>query len=141
MSSLKKQGAGTYLTALTTIASVVGFAFYMVNCGTNYFKSQGTNPVVTACAVVAILAQILYLGLAQKNTIAADILPVASGVTLTVALANFVATRVNGIAAIMTFTNNAQNMKDLSSAIVAIAALAIAMILNMIAAFFAVTKD
>ena len=41
----------------------------------------------------------------------------------------------------MTFTNNAQNMKDLSSAVVAIAALAIAMILNMIAAFFAVTKD
>ena len=137
MSSLKKQGAGTYLTVLTTIASVVGFAFY----GTNYFKSQGTNPVVTACAVVAILAQILYLGLAQKNTIAADILPVVSGVTLTVALANFVAARVNGIAAIMTFTNNAQNMKDLSSAVVAIAALAIAMILNMIAAFFAVTKD
>ena len=61
--------------------------------------------------------------------------------TLTVALANFVAARVNGIAAIMTFTNNAQNMKDLSSAVVAIAALAIAMILNMIAAFFAVTKD
>ena len=40
----EKTGAGTYLTALTAIASVVGFAFYMVNCGTNYFKSQGTNP-------------------------------------------------------------------------------------------------
>ena len=64
-----------------------------------------------------------------------------TGVTITVALAYFIQARVNGIAAIMTFTNNAQNMKDLSSAIVAIAALAIAMILNMVASFFAVHKD
>lgn len=141
MSSQKKMGAGTYLTALTIIASVVGFAFYVVNCGTNYFKSQGMSTTVTACAIVAIVAQVLYLILAQKDSPIADVLPVVSGVTVTVALANFIAARVNGIAAIMTFTNNAQNMKDLSSAIVAIAALAIAMILNMIAAFFAVRKD
>lgn len=141
MSNLKKQGAGTYLTALAAIASVVGFVFYMVNCGTNYFKSQGTNPIVTVCALVAIVSQVLYLVLSQKDILAADVLPVVSGVTVTVALAYFIQARVNGIAAIMTFTNNAQNMKDLSSAIVAIAALAIAMILNMIASFFAVRKD
>ena len=141
MSFLKKQGAGTYLTALTAIASVVGFAFYMVNCGTNYFKSQGTNPIVTACTLVSIAAQVLYLIMGQKDTPVADVMPVISGVTITVALAYFIQARVNGIAAIMTFTNNAQNMKDLSSAIVAIAALAIAMILNMVASFFAVHKD
>lgn len=141
MSFLKKQGAGTYLTALTAIASVVGFAFYMVNCGTNYFKSQGTNPIVTACILVSIAAQVLYLIMGQKDTPVADVMPIISGVTITVALAYFIQARVNGIAAIMTFTNNAQNMKDLSSAIVAIAALAIAMILNMVASFFAVHKD
>ena len=133
MSFLKKQGAGTYLTALTAIASVVGFAFY--------FKSQGTNPIVTACILVSIAAQVLYLIMGQKDTPVADVMPVISGVTITVALAYFIQARVNGIAAIMTFTNNAQNMKDLSSAIVAIAALAIAMILNMVASFFAVHKD
>lgn len=141
MSNLKKQGAGTYLTALAAIASVVGFAFYMVNCGTNYFKSQGTNPIIIVCALVAIAAQVLYLVLGQKDILAADVLPVVSGVTVTVALAYFIQARVNGIAAIMTFTNNAQNMKDLSSAIVGMVALAIAMILNMIASFFAVRKD
>lgn len=141
MSNLKKQGAGTYLTALAAIASVVGFAFYMVNCGTNYFKSQGTNPIIIVCALVAIAAQVLYLVLSQKDILAADVLPVVSGVTVTVALAYFIQARVNGIAAIMTFTNNAQNMKDLSSAIVGMVALAIAMILNMIASFFAVRKD
>lgn len=111
MSFLKKQGAGTYLTALTAIASVVGFAFYMVNCGTNYFKSQGTNPIVTACILVSIAAQVLYLIMGQKDTPVADVMPVISGVTITVALAYFIQARVNGIAAIMTFTNNAQNMK------------------------------
>lgn len=141
MSFLKKQGAGFHLTAITAIASVVGFVFYLVNCGTNYFKSLGTDPVVIACTLAAVAAQIAYLLLAQKDSIAADVMPVISGVTLVVALTSFVMARVNGIAAIMTFTNNAQNMADLTSAIVAIAALAIAMILNMVAAFFAVRKD
>ncbi len=141
MSFMKKQGAGFYLTAITAIASVVGFAFYMINCGTNYFKSLGTSPMIIGCTLVAIAAQVVYLLLAQNDSIAADVLPVLSGVTLVVALTSFVSSRVNGIAAIMTFTNNAQNMADLSSAIVAIAALAIAMILNMVAAFFAVRKD
>lgn len=141
MSFLKKQSAGFYLTAITAIASVVGFVFYMVNCGTNYFKNLGTDPVVIGCTLAAIVAQVLYLLLAQKENLVSDVLPVISGVTLVVALTSFVMSRVNGIAAIMTFTNNAQNMADLTSAIVAIAALAVAMILNMVAAFFVVRKD
>lgn len=141
MSFLKKQSAGFYLTSLTAIASVVGFVFYMVNCRTNYFKSLGISPVVIGCTLAAIAAQVLYLLLAQKESLVSDVLPVISGVTLVVALTSFVTARINGIAAIMTFTNNAQNMADLTSAIVAIAALAVAMILNMVAAFFVVRKD
>lgn len=68
-------------------------------------------------------------------------MPVVSGVLLVTGLALFIQSRVNGIAAIMTFTNNAQNMADLSSAIVGMVALAIAMLLNMVSAFFAVRKD
>ena len=141
MSFLKNQRAGFYLSALTTVASVVGFVFYMVNCNTNYFRNMGTNPAVIGCTVVAIIAQVLYLLISQKSSIAADIMPVVSGVLLVTGLALFIQSRVNGIAAIMTFTNNAQNMADLSSAIVGMVALVIAMLLNMVSAFFAVRKD
>jgi hypothetical protein len=46
----------------------------------------------------------------------------------------------NGIAAIMTFENNAANMADLQSALVAIGALAAAALLACLAAFFSVKK-
>ena len=39
---------------------------------------------------------------------------VVAGVTLVVAAAQFISPRVNTIASIMTFTNNAQTMADLS---------------------------
>lgn len=49
--------------------------------------------------------------------------------------------RINGVAAIMTFENNAQNMADLQSAIIAIAALVIAAVLAAFTAFFDVKKE
>ena len=49
--------------------------------------------------------------------------------------------RVNTIASIMTFTNNAQTMADLSSAIYGTAALLIAVVLNIIAAFTNVNEQ
>ena len=48
---------------------------------------------------------------------------------------------VNTIASIMTFTNNAQTMADLSSAIYGTAALLIAVVLNIIAAFTNVNEQ
>jgi hypothetical protein len=56
------------------------------------------------------------------------------------ALLTLVNSRVNGIAAIMTFENNAANMADLQSALVAIGALAAAALLACLAAFFSVKK-
>lgn len=141
MSFLKKQSVGFYFSALTLIASVVGLVYYLINCNTAYFSNLGTSSIVLGCAIAAIAAQVLYLLLAQKGGIAADIMPVIAGITLMTAAGNFVASRVNGIAAIMTFTNNTQNMADLSSAIVGIAALVIAALLNIISSFMSVTKD
>lgn len=138
MSFLKKQGAGFYLTALTLAASAVGLCFYLVNCGTDYFRSMGSSPVVWGCALLAIAAQAAYLLLSGKQ--AADLLPVVSGAALVVALVSFISARISGIAAIMTFTNNAQNMADLSSAIIGIAALLIAVVLNAVASFFEAAK-
>lgn len=135
MSSTNKKGAGLILSLLTAVAGAVGLAFCIVNAGTDSFRKIGTSPVVIGCAVIAILALVLRVVLDKKLTIAADAMSVVAGITLVVAAAQFISPRVNTIASIMTFTNNAQTMADLSSAIYGTAALLIAVVLNIIAAF------
>lgn len=83
----------------------------------------------------------LRVVLDKKLTIAADAMSVVAGITLVVAAAQFISPRVNTIASIMTFTNNAQTMADLSSAIYGTAALLIAVVLNIIAAFTNVNEQ
>ena len=141
MSSTNKKGAGTILTALTAIAGVVGLVFTLVNANTDSFRKVGTSPAVIACAVIAIVALVLRIVLDGKQNMAADAMSVISGVTLMVAMAQFISPRVNTIASIITFTSNAQTMADLSSAIYGTAALLIAVVLNIIAAFLNVTKE
>lgn len=141
MSSTNKKGAGFILTLLTAIAGVVGLVFCMVNANTDSFRKIGTSPVVIACAVIAIAALVLRIVLDGKQHMAADVMSVIAGITLVVAAAQFISPRVNTIASIITFTNNAQTMADLSSAIYGTAALLIAVVLNIIAAFTQVTKE
>lgn len=141
MSSTNKKGAGFILSLLTAIAGVVGLVFCMVNANTDSFRSVGTSPVVIVCAVAAIIALILRVVLDAKQPVVADVMSVVAGVTLVIAAAQFISPRVNTIASIMTFTNNAQTMADLSSAIYGTAALLIAVVLNIIAAFTKVTKE
>lgn len=141
MSFLKKQSAGFYLTALSILVSAVGLAYGIMNGNTDSFRSVGTSSVVIACAAAGIAAQLLYLVLGQKPSIAADVMPVLAGVTLMVAAAQFISPRVNTIASIMTFTSNAQTMADLSSAVIATAALLIAVVLNIISAFLKVSRE
>lgn len=141
MSSTNKKGAGFILTLLTAIAGVVGLVFCMVNANTDSFRKIGTSPVVIACAVIAIAALVLRIVLDGKQHMAADVMSVIAGIMLVVAAAQFISPRVNTIASIITFTNNAQTMADLSSAIYGTAALLIAVVLNIIAAFTQVTKE
>ena len=141
MSSTNKKGAGFILTLLTAIAGVVGLAFCLVNANTDSFRKIGTSPVVIACAVIALVALVLRIVLDSKQALAADSMSVIAGVTLVVAAVQFISPRVNTIASIITFTNNAQTMADLSSAIYGTAALLIAVVLNIIAAFTQVTKE
>ena len=122
MSSTNKKGAGLILSLLTAVAGAVGLGFCIVNAGTDSFRKIGTSPVVIGCAVIAILALVLR-------------------VVLVVAAVQFISPRVNTIASIMTFTNNAQTMADLSSAIYGTAALLIAVVLNIIAAFTNVNEQ
>ena len=130
MSSTNKKGAGLILSLLTAVAGAVGLGFCIVNAGTDSFRKIGTSPVVIGCAVIAILALVLRVVLDKKLAIAADAMTV-----------QFISPRVNTIASIMTFTNNAQTMADLSSAIYGTAALLIAVVLNIIAAFTNVNEQ
>lgn len=141
MSSTNKKGAGLILTLLTAVVGAVGLGFCMVNAGTDSFRKIGTSSVVIGCAVIAILALVLRVVLDNKLALAADAMSVVAGITLVVAAVQFISPRVNTIASIMTFTNNAQTMADLSSAIYGTAALLIAVVLNIIAAFTNVNKQ
>lgn len=141
MTSTNKKGAGFILSLLTAIAGVVGLVFCMVNANTDSFRAVGTSPVVIGCAVIAILALVLRVVLDKKLAITADAMSVVAGITLVVAAVQFISPRVNTIASIMTFTNNAQTMADLSSAIYGTAALLIAVVLNIIAAFTNVNEQ
>ena len=134
--------AGLYCSVIAIIAAVVGLVEYFVNAGTNYFKSMGTNPVVIATLIIAIVLLVCNVVVGMKSTPKwLDILPVASVIFANVAVANFISNRVNAIAAIITFENNASNMADLQSAIVGIAAMIVAILLTIIAAFFDVSKE
>lgn len=141
MSSTNKKGAGFILSILTAVAGVIGLVFTLVNANTDSFRKIGTSPVVIACAVIGIAALVLRILLDSKQAMAADAMSVIAGVTLVVAAAQFISPRVNTIASIITFTNNAQTMADLSSCIYGTAALLIAVVLNIIAAFTSVNKE
>lgn len=137
-----KKSAGFFMTVLSAALAAVGAVAYFVNCRTAYFVNLGLSPVVMGCVIVAVLLQCVYLGITarQGHALWSDILPVLSPVLLIVAAITLVSTRVNGIAAIMTFENNAQNMADLTSAIVGIAGCLIAAVIGIAAAFFDTVK-
>lgn len=137
-----KKSAGFFMTIISAAAAVVGAVAYFVNCRTNYFVNLGLNPVVMGCAVAAILCQVVYLVVTRNgHALWSDILAVAAPALLMVAAITLVGARVTGIAAIMTFENNAQNMADLSSAIVGIAGCLIGSVAGIAASFFDTVKE
>ncbi|HAB93822.1 MAG TPA: hypothetical protein DCF49_03500 [Lachnospiraceae bacterium] len=138
---MKRALFGSIMTVITIVAAVVGLINYITNSNTNYFAGLGKDPVVIGCALLAIAALALWLVLGNPKAAWTDILPVAAPVLLIVAALTLVNSRINGVAAIMTFENNAQNMADLQSAIVAIAALVAAAVLAALNAFFDVKKE
>ncbi len=138
---MKRALFGSIMTVITIVAAVVGLINYITNSNTTYFAGLGKDPVVIGCAVVAIAALAVWLVLGNPKAAWTDILPVAAPALLVVAALTLVNSRINGVAAIMTFENNAQNMADLQSAIVAIAALVAAAVLAALNAFFDVKKE
>ena len=138
---MKRAIFGSIMTVITIVAAVVGLVNYITNSNTTYFAGLGKDPVVIGCTVIGIAALALWLVLGEPNASWKDILPIAAPACLIVAALTLVNSRINGVAAIMTFENNAQNMADLQSAIIAIAALVAAAVLAAFTAFFDVKKE
>ena len=138
---MKQNGIGFYTTGLSFVAGVVALVFYMINAKTDYFANLGLSPVVVGCTGVAVGAQLVLLVLSkQEQPIWMDLAAVAAPVLLMVAFINLTGSRVNGIASIMTFENNAQTMSDLTSAIVSMAALLIACLIGIVSSYFNIRK-
>lgn len=137
-----KKSVGFFLTVISAAAAVVGAAAYFMNCKTDYFINLGVNPVVMGCAVAAIVLQVVYIAATQKgHALWSDALAVIPPVLLIIATITLVGARVGSIASIMTFENNAQNMADLTSAIVGVAACLIAAVVGIAASFFDTVKE
>lgn len=143
MEFLKKQSAGFYLSVLSILLVVVGTVLYFGNCKTAYFANLGVNKIVAVCFIVAIICEIVFVvgNELMGSKMIFDIFPVLTAVLLVVGTITFVSTRVNGIAAIMTFSNNESTMADLNNTIVAIAFCAIAILFSIVTSFFKVVKE
>lgn len=136
-----KKTTGSILTVVAVIAALVGLVAYLINCNTNYFITLSTDTTVVATAIIAVIALAVYLVSAQKGPqLWTDVLPVAAAALLMVATMLLVNTRIVSIAAVMTFENNASNMADLVSCIIAIVALLGSTIVCVVSAFFDVNK-
>ena len=106
--------------------------FFDISCSAKNYK------IASALTVL----QVVYIAVTQKgHALWSDALAVLPLVLLIVATITLAGSRIVGIAAIMTFENNAQNMADLTSAIVGIAACLVAAIVGIAASFFDTVKE
>jgi predicted Co/Zn/Cd cation transporter (cation efflux family) len=134
-----KNKSGVVTTCLTLLLAVAGLIAYFVNARTAFFANLGIDPLIVGLTVVSILALVCWFLAGGRNRIA-DVLPIIAPACLMAAAVVLLNSRINGIASIMTFTNNAQNMADLGSGIAAIAALFLAAVVGMINGFADIRK-
>lgn len=143
MEFIKKQSAGFYLSVLTITLALIGTILYFGNCKTAYFSNLGINTTVVVCLVLAILCEIIFLigNEIVGSQLVLDIFPILAAVLLIIGTVTFITTRVNGIAAIMTFTNNESTMADLNHTIIAIAICFVAFLFSVVTSFFKIVKE
>lgn len=143
MNFMKKQSAGFYLAAATTILAMIGLVFYLINCSTDYFGNLGVSMPLAACLVISCALELVYIAGYEKtgSKLYLDAMPVIAGALLTLALVLFITSRVAGIASIMTFENNAQTMADMKSAVIGMVFCLLAIVFNIVASFFRVVKE
>lgn len=141
MSTTKRNTKGLVIAIIALVAAIAAMVAYYINSQTSYFSSLGIETSVAACAIIAIVLEVVYIIVGLKGTpMWADILPVASSVLLIVATMLLLNTRITGFAAIISFENNASNMSDMIGAIVAIAIFLVASICSCVMSYFDISK-
>ncbi len=135
-----KISAGIVTTILAAGLAGAGLYMYFQNANTANFSNLGKDPVVIGCLAGAIVVLILSLLAGRPSPFWTDLLVVAAPVLCVVGLLVLANSRINGIASILTFTNNAQNMADLRSAVIAMILIAAAALMGLINAFVDVRK-
>ena len=138
----KKFTAGAVIACLAAVLAIVGLISYLVNTGTNYYAKMGVNASIVICLIAAAVLSVARLFIGQTGKPAwADILPVAASVLAVLGFMFLLNARVNNLAAVFTFENNAANMADTTSCIVAIAASLLAVIVTIVSAFSDTAKE
>lgn len=135
----KKLSSGAVVACIAAVLALVGLIAYLINTKTNYYAKMGVDTSVVVCLCAAAVLSIIRLFLGKPGW--ADILPVAATVLVTAGFMFLVNARVNNLAAVFTFENNAANMADTTSCIVAIAASLLAVILTVVSAFSDTVKE
>lgn len=139
--SMRRPAAGYWACALAFVLSAAGLVFYWLNAGTRYFVNLGMDPLVLGCTAAAMVVYLLVMAIGRRREgLMTDVLFIAGAVLVTLAMAAFAASRVNGFASIMTFEYSAQNMADLSSAITGVGLYAAALIMGIAASFLHVGR-
>ena len=138
----KKFSAGAVVACIAGILAVVGLIAYLINTKTNYYAKSGVDSSVVICLIAAAACSLLRLFLGRNGKPAwTDLLPVAAAVLATMAFMFLLNARVNNLAAVFTFENNAANMADTTSCFVAIGACLLGMIFAIVSAFSDTAKE
>ena len=138
----KKFSAGAVVACIAAILAVVGLVAYLVNTGTSYYAKMGVDTTVVVCLIVsAVLSAVrLFYGQTGKP-VWTDLLPVCAAAFAMIGLMYLLNARISNLAAVFTFENNAANMADTTSCIVAIAACVLAVIVSVASAFSDTAKE
>ena len=137
---MKRAYFGTIVSLLAACAACVGLIAYIMNTGTTYFVGLGKSMPVICSLIVGIVALLAWVALGEAKVTWKDILPLAAPSLFMFGFLTLLNSRINGIAAIMTFEANEANMADLKSALVALVFMAVAAVLACVGAFANVKK-
>lgn len=156
MNFMKKQTAGSCITFIAFVLSIVAIIVYSVNVNSVGYFQNATVPEavmynvigIVLLAVVLIVSQLSINGIADKLlTIVSDILRIGTPALFIAALMKLVSSRVQGFAFIY-FSNEevlhevqtAENMSSAHGTIANIVLLGVTAVVAMVAAFFSIKK-
>ena len=131
-----KLSTGAVIACIAAVLALIGLIAYLINSGTAYYARNGVDAVIVVCLIAAAALSLVRLFYGKDGNPAwTDLFPVCAAVLATVGFMFLLNARVNSLAAVFTFENNAANMADTTSCIVAIAACLLAVIVTVVSAF------